>query len=338
MKNFILLAALAVPAVAQTAGRDLPTVNFAGQPVSGPQTAKVTLSFKGIPSAAAADMQQTARRLFAATSSLEQLDNVKLVSTLSGGKHRFNGVADPSAFVEINSTTGDISFSKGFGGYDAEGDTPNLPVGPDAVRRALKHLGDLDLLPGNPDEVVVEHVGGLRMGAIDEQGSTREYDKLTTVHFGRRLGGIPVGGPGSKITVQLGKGGELVGLHRRWNELTPVRHAAGDFVKLEEASGRVSEQLASEWNRAENIQAGRPEFGFFDDGKGTVEPAWFTQATLNYDAELHTFAKDGEAAPTALCVTPALRVSKADFAQQDRADAQPTRAKDAEKVQSTDDD
>jgi len=337
MKNLILIAALAVPAVAQTTGRDLPSVNFAGQPVAGPQTANISLSFRGIPSVAATDMQQTARRLFEATSSLEKLDSVKLVSSITGDKQRFNGVIDPSAFVEINTTTGDISFSKGFAGYEDEIDTPNLPMGQDAVRRALQHLRELDMLPGNPREVVVNHVGGLRMGSVDEQGITREFQKLTTVHFGRKFGGIPVGGPGSKIIVHLGQGGELVGLHRRWNELEPIQHEAGDFVALEEASARITEQLAREWNRAESIQAGRPEFGFFDDGKGTVEPAWFTQATLSYDAELHAFAKDGEEAPTAICVTPALRISKADFDQQGRADAQPTRAEQVEKVPTSDD-
>ena len=66
--------------------------------------------------------------------------------------------------------------------------------------------------------------------AIDiKDGKVVEYDKLRTVHFGRQIDGIDVGGPGSKITVQLGANGELVSVNRRWVEVTEEKQHSSAF-------------------------------------------------------------------------------------------------------------
>jgi hypothetical protein len=102
--------------------------------------------------------------------------------------------------------------------YAIEGDTPSLPGRALAVPVALMHLQLLDLLPAETGELFVQHVGGMRQNKVMEDGSTGYYDKLVTVHFGRKIDGIEVSGPGSKIVVHLGAYGELAGLNRRWVE------------------------------------------------------------------------------------------------------------------------
>jgi hypothetical protein len=52
--------------------------------------------------------------------------------------------------------------------------------------------------------------------------------------------------------------------------------------------------LKREWAHAERIVAQVPDLGYYDDGKGHIEPAYFVRADVEYDASVHAFAADGE--------------------------------------------
>jgi len=305
MKNLLTTClVLSAPALAASeTQRELPTVEL--QPLESKFEPRQLPSFDGVAFGPAAEAETLAGRLLEAAGAQEPLGLVKFSVSPDGSKLRFQGALHTSTCLVITPRTGDISFQTDVEGMDLEQDTPGLPTGADAVDRALQHLAATDLLPANQSELFVQHVGGIRMGALDESGETTEYTKLTSVHFGRRIAGIPVGGPGSKIIVHLGEYGRLVGVTRRWTELEVRVHAPEELLGAAEVPVRVASDLQSTFCSAERIRGRQPALGFYDDGKGRIEPAWFTEAELTYEGE----------AQFALSIVPALRTSTADFLQ-----------------------
>ena len=273
--------------------------------------------------------QDLSQRLMARGRIMRTPINVNLTTSPDGTKLSFVDKDDPSAFVQIDNTTGDISFCRGMKGLEVQANTPNLPRDNDATRVALKHLEDLGLMPAKREELMLQHIGGLRMSSRSEQGETADFQKLVTVHFGRIIDGVQVGGPGSKITVHLGADGELVGLQRRWVEVEAKSHETSDFFSRNETLNLATDHLRTEWDRAERVVSTRPDMGLFDDGRGRIEPAYFFKAELSYDEEKHEFAR-GDFEANYLGVVPALRSSKASFRQQDPAPVAPTKASTAD--------
>ncbi|NEX22920.1 hypothetical protein G3480_21890 [Thiorhodococcus mannitoliphagus] len=223
---------------------------------------------------------------------------------------------DPSAYFRMDTRTGDFSFSKGLAKYSDPSDTKGLPGKNEAIDLALAHLERLGLMPKDGNQLVVQAVGGVGMSAQDEKGNLRDFEKLTSVHFGRQIDGIDVGGPGSKIVVHLGQDGELVGLHKRWIELQSMSKVSREsFLQEAEIKERALKHLQTEWNKASKIVTALPEPGYFDDGKGHIEPVYFVQAQIQHVQE--GGARDGENQDPApyLGVIPALRYSVADLRQ-----------------------
>ena len=57
---------------------------------------------------------------------------------------------------------------------------------------------------GGPENLMLQHIRGLRMSSPSEQGETADFETLVTVHIGRIIDGAQVGppaprSPGSKI-------------------------------------------------------------------------------------------------------------------------------------------
>lgn len=294
--------------------QDLPTIEL--RPLKGAEfTTQGLPAFDGLAFGPAAKAEILAARLLEAAAVQEPKGLVKLSASADGSRLRFQGSAHPSTCLVITPLTGDISFQTDATGMNLEANTPGLPAGEDAVRRALQHLRTTGLLPKNAREMFVRHVGGIRMAVLDDSGKTTEFAKVTTVHFGRRIGGVDVGGPGSKIIVHLGEHGRLVGVTRRWMELEMKAHPAKDLLRGAEISTEVTRDLQTTHNGADHIRGGQPTLGFYDDGKGRIEPAWFTNAELSYEGERIN----------ALSVVPALRKSSADFVQCEIAEKQPAK-------------
>ena len=313
MKNTILtLIALSLASTATAQDLTVDAVRLEAQPAA---TSLRLPAFEGLRSTA--NGQELAQRLVAWSGCEEPLLGIRLTPQLKGTKLDFQGRLDTSIAFQFEPTTGDISFQADPAGIDALADTPGLPTGQDAVRRALQHLQGLGLLPEDPRQLVVRHIGGERMAHFDGE-TTQDFAKVTMVHFGRRLGGFDVGGPGSKIVVGLGENGRLVSLVRRWQELDLVEGSAERMLPAEEVGPLTQQDLAKAHEKAMTIEAGTPELGFYDDGKGRIEPAWFTQAKVSHDPEVHAFARSGEVLD-ALSVVPALEGSQLDTYQQRRA-------------------
>jgi hypothetical protein len=239
---------------------------------------------------------------------------------------------DPSAHFRIDRRTGDFSFNKGLKGYLNDSEPTGLPRGDKAVEMAKKHLGDLGLMPEKQEEMVVRHIGGLRQVDIGPDGKAVERDKLVTVHFGRRIDGVNVGGPGSKIVVELGANGELVGLHRRWIEVVKETKQAGDFAAEAEVRTKINDKLKSVASKAKKISSDAPDFGYFDDGVGNIEPAYFYDAELTYDlTDEEDTTRTKEHKEKYHGAVPALKRSKAKFDQLDKAKMPPRKNQQGDK-------
>jgi len=244
--------------------------------------------------------------------------------------------ADPSAHFRINKKTGDFSYTRGMKGYFEGGTTPGLPTKEQAAEMAKKHLKDMGLMPAKPEELVLLHIGGMKDIEFKD-GKQTEHDKLVTVHFGRQIDGTVVGGPGSKIIVNLGANGELVGLHRRWVEVVEERRPDRDFKGQAEVHQNITAQLKKEAAQAKRADASAPDLALFDDGDGNIEPAYFFDAELEYD-EADGQTKGGKYKEKYLGVVGAIKGSKADFRQLKRAKAQPDRADPNKKPEKHEDD
>jgi hypothetical protein len=229
---------------------------------------------------------------------------------------------DPAGHFRIDKTTGDFSFHNGFKNYSNDRATIGLPGKDKAANVAKKHLADLGLMPDKAEEMVVRHIGGLKQVDISKDGKVIEREKLRTVHFGRQIDGIDVGGPGSKIVVQIGANGELVSINRRWVEVTEEKKHGSDFKLQFDVVKSIKAKMQEDGAKAKQIDAGAPEFGYFDDGMGNIEPAYFYNAELTYDTtdekgdrKQHKEKYHG--------VVPALKSSKANFKQMKKAGKPP---------------
>jgi len=319
------VASLVVPALL------IGSVAFAAPPVNMKQGRFVTAKEKNAVKAfrakegykGDADAKAFAEKLFRTKGRAE------LVTLKDDGANHMLHVSkdDPSAHFRIDKKTGDFSWGKGMKGYLNDAATQGLPGKDTAADVAKRHLTELGLMPADQKQLVVRHIGGVRQAdlAADGSGKVTERDKLVTVHFGRQIDGIDVGGPGSKITVDLGANGELVSLNRRWSELNEEKKTDADVDTQANVTQKVKAKLQKDAANAKSIDSSEAQFGYFDDGKGNVEPAYFYIADVTYDSTdekgVVTQFKEKQHGAVA-----ALKGSKADFEQLEKAKSQPTRS------------
>lgn len=93
---------------------------------------------------------------------------------------------------------------------------PDLPSDDEAIKIAQDFLTERNLLPSDAklEEVVADK-------QIESEKSTgtvlEEYDiVLQVIASGREINGIPIVGPGNKLSVYVGEKGEVVGLIKAW--------------------------------------------------------------------------------------------------------------------------
>lgn len=192
----------------------------------------------------------------------------------------FFGREDQSTLLDINARTGEVSFSGGFARYREEGSTPGLPARKLAPELALDWVASVGMLP-NESEIVVGHIGGLNMSARQEDGTTADYEKLVTVHFGRKLDGLPVLGA-SRLVVHLAEHGRMQGLVRSWVAVKGERVDAGAVLGSDAVLDAAIKALVETSTDATSIEVETAEVILFDDGEGIIEPAVHVTATRRY--------------------------------------------------------
>lgn len=189
---------------------------------------------------------------------------------------------DPSASLELDRRSGSFLFNAGLAGYREEADTADLPQQTEARELVFRHLAKLELTPKD-EELGNVHEGGLNMGVVLPDGSTKIYRKLVTLRIDRRLAGLPVVGE-SRIVAHLGEAGRLAGLVHQWPDAGRPRPLAPDELRgapelQSEAAARLAEGSAG----ARRIVVTRADLVMYDDGRGIVEPAYHVEAELYYE-------------------------------------------------------
>lgn len=112
---------------------------------------------------------------------------------------------------------------------------PRLPSDAETMEIAETFLSSRGLFPG---DAVVSNVVADEQGEINT--STKEVSNVIKtdlqVIFGRKIDDIPVTGPGSKLKVYIGNGGEVTGFYKAWRALEPHSECK---IKTPEAASEV---------------------------------------------------------------------------------------------------
>lgn len=202
---------------------------------------------------------------------------------------------------------GNFTFNRSMKKY--EGDyAPQLPGQEEAVRIAEEFLNKNSLSPGNRAELKVAHIGGLRASTvIDGSKAGPVIDKLVTVTYSRTVDNLPVIGPGSKIVVNLGEKGEVMGLIRRWRELNAGSRKQvrpEEMISQHDAEERAERQIKSEFGERTSFRILNSGKAYFDNNGSILQPVYMFEASINLQSN------DKNTQPVNyLCVIPMLKSS-----------------------------
>ncbi|MET0356098.1 MAG: hypothetical protein ABW044_04925 [Cellvibrio sp.] len=194
---------------------------------------------------------------------------------------RYVSARDPNTTFEHNIATGDVSFNRNFSRYLGSF-VPKLPATDSALKYANLFLEQNKLLPANPEELKVAHVGGLRSASILSTGRAGPViDKLVTITYSRQLNGVPVIGAGSKLVVNIGDSGEVIGVTRRWRELDkPTRLDSSEILSEKEALELSNRQILSEFGEKSRVEVLQTQVAYFDNNGETIQPVFAFQTKI----------------------------------------------------------
>lgn len=197
------------------------------------------------------------------------------------GVVRYVSARDANTTLEHNLATGDVSFSRNFNRYLGSF-VPKLPDSDSAVKIATAFLDQNRLAPTNSGELKVAHIGGLRATSVLSTGQPGPVvNKLVTINFSRELNGVPVIGAGSKLIVNIGDGGEVIGVSRRWRELDrPTRLAASEILTEREALELSNRQILSEFGEKSRAEVLQTQIAYFDNNGGAIQPVFAFQTKI----------------------------------------------------------
>ena len=175
--------------------------------------------------------------------------------------------------LRIDSIKGDVVFRKPFN-LDAAV-IAILPSKEEAPAIALQHLADLDMMPAS-EELVLQDVGGLTVATYDAStGETIELEKIRTVYFRREIAGIPVHGA-SRVVVKLGENGELLGVIKRWTEVSMETLHPSQLKSNNQFRSLVNQGALKRNAAASRVDIKEAKLVLWDDGT-FIEPALLVQ-------------------------------------------------------------
>ena len=212
---------------------------------------------------------------------------------------------DVSESFEYDLANENFTFNKSMSRY-AGNFVPQLPDPQQSVSLAEAYLRGNDIAPRDLSQLKVVHLGGLRATAvIDGKRAGPVIDELVTVNFGRVVDGVPVIGPGSKIIVNVGDKGEIMGVIRRWRELntaTKVNFRAEEVLSLREAEALARRQILAEYGEGASYRILASGKRYYDNNGKVLQPVYSFEVTITLrDERVRPFDY--------LCVIPMLRDS-----------------------------
>ena len=132
------------------------------------------------------------------------------------------GMVEGTKAINIYTASGAIWYADTAKLFKSVKKQPNLPSDTEAIEIAETFLSSRGLFPS---DAVVSNVVADEQGEINT--STKEVSNVIKtdlqVIFGRKIDNIPVIGPGSKLKVYIGDGGEVIGFYKAWRALEPYR-------------------------------------------------------------------------------------------------------------------
>lgn len=215
----------------------------------------------------------------------------------------FVSPTDVNTTLEQDLNNGNIAFSKLTQAY--LGDLkPQLPSARDATSIGEKFLKDKGLFPKDPGELKLVHTGGVR--AQTAKGPV--IDKLVTLTYARVVDSMQVIGAGSKIVVNIGDKGEVVGLIRRWRELNKGARKEvkpEEMITREEATALAKRQIAQEFGEKTGYDFKEIRKSYYDNNGGILQPVYVFETVITLRSP------DKTQIPPApyLCVIPLLKQS-----------------------------
>jgi hypothetical protein len=210
-----------------------------------------------------------------------------------------------NATFEQNLTNGNFEFRKLPKDYGNV--VPKLPSTEEARRIAEGFLQSRKVAPRNASELKLVHTGGVREQAVvGGQRAGPVIDKLITLTYGRELDGLQVIGAGSKVVINIGDKGEVVGMIHRWRELdrgSAKAVQAGEAITQAEAEEQARKQIQEEFGQVP-YEIRSAVKSYYDRNGSYLQPVWAFNVQLNLNRT------DKNVPPVQyLCVIPMLKDS-----------------------------
>ncbi len=189
----------------------------------------------------------------------------------------YSSPEDASVYFEQDLGTGNLSFTKSMRKYYGNA-APQLPSPEEADKIAREYLTKFNLMPLNEREIQLVHKGGLRAtSVIDGKKGGPIIDKMITLTYGRVIDGVPVVGPGSKLVISVGNGGEITGVVKRWREinlLTKTQLRPEQVVSQAEAQSELRRLMVTEFGQEATYEIKSSGRAYYDGNGKTLQPVF----------------------------------------------------------------
>lgn len=238
---------------------------------------------------------------------------------LSGGERTQVGamfaVSDPGGnFAMVDRESGLLSFS--FGMVDQIDDRPGeLPDERRARAIARDFLVQNGLGPANLEQLTSPYVGHIRSASFNpETGEeSRPMLQMLTVYFGRMIDDTEVIGNSSKMIVQIGDGGKVVGAGVNWREVAralPV--GARNLRSADQITQDIQTFLRREFVAGQRLVVRQLGLFYYDNGGQYIQPVIGFEVRVQ-SGEMPPYSYFGQ---TALLTNPPELVGPAPLAEE----------------------
>lgn len=210
--------------------------------------------------------------------------------TVSADENIAYFVADEDLNItfEQDLNNGNFEFSK-ITKASLDNDALKLPSEEEAIRIAKDFLKTNNIAAKNDGEIRLVHSGGIRSQSIvnGKQGGPI-IDKVRTLTYGRIIDSLPVIGGGSKIIIQIGDKGQVLGVTRKWRELKTADKKeikAEEMIGIKEAAELAKRQIVAEFGANASFETISTQKSYYDGNGNILQPVWAFNTVVNLNGE-----------------------------------------------------
>jgi hypothetical protein len=195
---------------------------------------------------------------------------------------------DLNMTFEQDLNNGNFEFSKITKAY-LDNDALKLPSEEEAIRIAKDFLKTNGIAAKNEGEIRLVHSGGIRSQSIvNGKQAGPVIDKVRTLTYGRIIDSLPVIGAGSKIVIQIGDKGQVLGVTRRWRELqasTKKEIKPEEMISVKEAGELAKRQIAAEFGPNASYEVSGTQKSYYDGNGNILQPVWAFNTVVNMNSQ-----------------------------------------------------